>query len=415
MATNQLLSVDIIAAEALIQLENNLVLANMVNRAPEADIKRQYNGNKTGGKVNIRRPVQYTVREGATAVPQNTEEGQVTLTVDRQRGVDMEFSSVDMTLTISQFSERYITPAMIQLANKIDADLHSLYKRVPNWVGTPGQLIDSFGDFQEGTIRLNEQAVPKDGRYSCLDPRNYAALANNFTTLHLDNLSTKTISRGRLPTVDGVAIDMGQNAQTHTVGAHGGTPLVDGASQDVDYNTVRNSTPFGQTLITDGWATSAGLKEGDVFTIDGVFAVNPVSKAKLDYLQPFVLTADVTTNANAANDTVLNISPAIIASGAQQTVNAAPANNAAINYMGTASTEYVQNLVLRKDAFSLAMVPMELPEGATYKARKSHRGISVRLISVYDGVNDTSLWRFDTLYGIECTDYRQAVRLSGSP
>jgi hypothetical protein len=207
---------------------------------------------------------------------------------------------------------------------------------------------------------------------------------------------------------------MAQNVQTHTVGDAAGTstPLVNGANQDVAYESVKDTNT--QNLITDGWGNAKTLKQGDVFTIANVFAVNPVTKAVEDYLQQFVVTADVTTHA-AGGNTTLAIAPAIIASGAYQTVSAAPADNAAVTVLGTAATPYKQNMVFHKNAFALTMVPLEMPAGSVGGARKSYNGLSVRVVPTWDGINNVSFWRLDVLYGVKAIDTRLATRLSGSP
>jgi hypothetical protein len=168
------------------------------------------------------------------------------------------------------------------------------------------------------------------------------------------------------------------------------------------------------SLDTDGWDTVTTLKQGDVFTIDAVFAVNPVTKATLPHLQQFVVKADVTANATTTSSTTLTISPPIITSGAYQNVSAAALNDATITIIGTASTGYAQNLVFTKNAFSLVMVPLVSPPGAPEVGRRSYKGTSVRVIPVYDGINDHSMWRLDVLYGVKTVDARLATRLSGT-
>ena len=148
---------------------------------------------------------------------------------------------------------------------------------------------------------------------------------------------------------------------------------------------------------------------GDVFTVAGVFAVNPVTKATMPYLQQFTVTANATAAAGAAT---LTISPPMIASGAFQTVSAAPANGAAVSWLGTASTSYAQNMAFHKNAFALTVVPMEMPAGAVTPTRQSYKGLSVRLIPYYDGTNDISNYRLDVLYGVDAIDPRLAVRFA---
>ena len=149
-----------------------------------------------------------------------------------------------------------------------------------------------------------------------------------------------------------------------------------------------------------------------MFTIANVFAVNPVTKATLPFLQQFVVRADGTSS--GAGALTVTIAPAIITSGAFQNCSAVPADNAAITVLGTASTGYRQNMVFQKNAFALAMVPMIRPPGAVEVARESYKGTSVRLIPTYNGTSDTSLFRLDVLYGVQALDPRLATRLSGT-
>ena len=101
-------------------------------------------------------------------------------------------------------------------------------------------------------------------------------------------------------------------------------------------------------------------------------------------------------------------------SAAQRTVHQAMSGSSAITVLGTASTGYLQNLVFHKNAFALAVVPMERPAGAVDVARKSYKGLSVRVVPYYDGTNDISNYRLDCLFGVRLLDGRLAMRLSGT-
>ena len=410
--TNALITPTIIAKEAIMQLDNSLVYGNNVHRGYENEFGASVNGNKVGSSVTIRRPVQFTVRQGATANIQDVTEGTTTMTVDKQRGVDFKFTSSDMTLSVSEFSERYIKPAMIQIANEVDKDIAALYKDVYNWAGTPGQTINSYTDFAKGPERLDLGAVEQSGRMAILSPTDHWGLAGSFSGLYIDKTAKTALEQAKLGMVGGCELFMSQNVQTHTVGAHGGTPLTRGASQGVAYSSVK--TTMTQTLATDGWTTNSGLKAGDVFTISGLYAVNPVTKATLPHLQPFVIVSNVTTNTTSSNTTSIVISPPIITSGPYQNVSADNANDTAIVMFGTASTGYAQNLLFKKEAFALAVVPMERPAGATDVAIENYKNLSVRLIPYYDGTNDVSNYRLDVLYGVKTIDARKATRLSGT-
>jgi len=409
---NSVLTTSIIAAEAIDVLNNNLVTAGLVYRAYEDEYDKKVNGYKPGSTITIRKPAQFTIRSGAVASSQDVTEGSTTLVVNNQRGVDFEFTSTELTLSIGELSERVIKPAMIRLANEVDSSIQDLYKNVWNWVGTPGQTVNSYSDFTVGPQRLDEMAVPTDERCSTLAPADWWAMSSSLANLTAQSTTAETaLRKARLGMLGNVDTYMTQNVKTHTVGLKGGTPLVNGGSQATTY--ALSLTTNTQSLITDGWTNSAvALEAGDVFTIAGVFAVNPVTKATLPYLQQFVNTAQAT--ANGSGQVTLTISPAIIASGAYQNVSAGPADNAAITVLGTASTGYVQNMVFHKNAFALAMVPMEVPQGAINVSRKSMNGLNVRVVPFYDGTNDISKWRLDILYGVKAINPAYAVRLSGT-
>lgn len=410
---NTIVTPSIFAEAAVKILDNELVMANKVFRAYEGEFDKNVNGYKVGQTISIRKPTDFTVRSGATASTQDIVEGSTSITVNQQKGVDFKLSSTELTLQIGDLAERVIRPAMVQLANQVDVDVMSLYKDVPNWVGTPGQTVNSFADFAVAPTRMDLTAVPLDNRCAVLSPTDYWAMAGSQTSLFVNGIAQPAYRKGSIGEIGGFDTYQAQNIPTHTVGPLGGTPLVNGANQNVTYASVKDTGQ--QTLITDGWTAAAAARvvQGDVFTIAGVYDVNPVTKATLPHLKMFTVKA--AASSDGSGNATITISPPIISSGAFQTVSAAPADNAALTFNGTASTGYAQNLAFHKNAFALAMVPMELPPGAVTPTRKSYKGLSVRVIPYYDGTNDVSNWRLDILYGIKTVDPRLAVRFNGSP
>lgn len=411
---NAVLTIDTIATAAVAILDNELTMAKQVYRGLESEFSGTINGFEKGDTVSMRRPTDFTVRDGAVASNQDVTEGKVALVVNKQKGIDFGFTSKELTLSIGELSERVIKPAMVQLANQIDRDGMDLYKTVPNWVGTPGQKVNSYADFALAPERLDEYAVPSAMRSAILSPADHWGLLGSQTSLYIQDAAKGAYRNGSLGQIGGVDTYMAQNVPTHTVGVATGTPLVNGAAQNVTYTSVKDGD-FTQVLNTDGWTSSTTgiLKAGDVFTIAGVYAVNPVTKATLPFLKQFTVMADADSGATTG-PAALTIYPAIIASGAFQNVSAAPADNAAISVLGTGGTGYRQNMVFHKNAFALAMVPLISPPGAVQVSRKSYKGTSVRLIPTYDGTNDKSNFRLDVLYGWKAIDARLATRLSGT-
>ena len=411
---NNTLTASVIAKSALAILENEFGWMNKLHRAHEDEWDRKVNGYKIGDSLTIRRPADFTVRSGANLSAQDVIEGSVTLTIDKQIGIDFTFSQTDLLLKVEDMAERIMKPAMTNIINHMMNDvLTQAYLGTYNWAGTAGETINSFSDFSKGPERLDEMAVPASDRLAILSPADHWAMVGAATSNYNTGAEGSAYRKGSLGEIGGVDTYMSQLVPTHTNGtADNTTPLVKGASQTVTYDTAK--TTWTMTLATDGHDASSTIKAGTVFTISGVYMVNPKTKATTTILQNFVVTADVTADGTTTNTTSLVISPPIITAGPHQTVNAAPADDATITIKGSASTGYKQNLVMHKNAMALAVVPMLLPAGAYGAARESYKGFSVRVIPGYAIATDVSTWRMDLLYGRKLIDPRLATRLSGT-
>lgn len=383
MASNALLTPSIITKETLPIMVNNLVAANKVNRQFENQFV------KIGSSLTVRKPNQFVVTNGPGLDIQAVAEPSTSITISYQQHVDFQFNSQELTLTIEEFSERYLMPAGEQLANSLDQTVLANTPQVFNEVGTPGTLPSNFASIAAVGQRMDEGANPQTTRTLVLNPAAYWSMANGLTGFYVQSVSEPAL-KGFLANIANFEIYMDQNVYTQTVGAYSGTPVVAGANQT------------GSALATSGWGNSITglLNVGDVFTIAGVFAVNPRSKVSTGQLQNFTVTA--TASSNGSGLSTIQIYPAIVTSGAYQTVSASPANLASITVKGSASTQYAQNVAFTKDCFGLVCVPLELPEGVDFKARETFKNISMRIIRAYDINNDVFPTRMDILYGTTC-------------
>ena len=274
MSTNSLLTPSIITKETLTILQNNLVAAGKVNRQFENQFV------KIGSTLTVRKPNRFKTVKGATLVMQNVTEPSTTITINQQAQVAFQFTSQDLTLVIEEFSERYLKPAAESIASTVDYDVLTLFNQVPNEVGTPGTVPSSFASLAAVGQRMDEGAVPQDGRVLILNPAAYWGLANGLVGLYVKSVAEPAL-KGYLANVANFEIYEDQNIQSQTVGAYSGTPVVNGAGQT------------GSTLVTNGWGTGITglLTVGDVFTIAGVFAINPQNRQSTGALQNFVVTA----------------------------------------------------------------------------------------------------------------------------
>jgi hypothetical protein len=399
--SNSFLSPTVIAKEILRVLHNNLTAAKSVNRQYDSQFANSgvTVSGKAGPSLRVRKPNRYTVTDGAALVVQDNVEEYVTVSCTTQEHVGMKFTSADLTLTIDDFSERYLKPAGLALASKIDRDVLNLYKTVYNSVGTPGTAPGSgLTAAQAAAVYLNAGAIldeyttPRDGmRTACLNPVAQASTVSALSGLFQSaSKIAEQYEKGEMGTGLGMTFKMDQQVQNQLTGTGCDTPMkVKGASQS------------GASILMDS-TTSDIFRIGEVFTIAGVNSVNPESFQDTGRLQQFVVTADATA---ASSEVTLSISPSIYAtttSAGKQTVTALPADDANVTwYDTTASATRPQNMLFHKDAFTLVSADLILPEGVDFRAREVHDGMSVRIVRQYNINGDELPCRLDVLYGVK--------------
>ena len=401
---NSILTIDMITRKALEILENNLVITRNVNR--QYDDSFAVSGAKIGSTLRIRLPDRALVTDGAALQVQDDAEQSTTLTVASQKHIGVNFTTAELTLQLDDFAERVLKPRISQLASSIDADVANAYKAIFNTVGTPGVSPATALVLLQAQQKLNESAAGMAPRYATVNPAANAGLVNglsgffNPTTTISQQFKNGMMGTGVLGFDE---INMSQSIKVHTTGSRAGTILVNGAVSTQGQSTISID---GLTGATDT------VTVGDVFTIAGVFAVNPQTRESTGSLQQFVVTAAQTGVSNALAN--MAISPPIYTStNALATVDSFPADNAAVTFVGTASTSYPQNMIYHKDAITFATADLVLPTGVDMAARAVHNGISLRIIRDYDINNDRMPCRIDVLYGFSTIRPQMACRLWG--
>lgn len=412
---NAIITSSIITNETLRILHNESAFLGNINTEYEDQFANK--GMKAGSVVNVRQPVQYTIRDGATINIQDVNETTVPITMEAEFGIDWAFSDYDLKLSIDEFSKRYLAPAAKRLAAELDLRIATrFYRGVANFSGTPGTPISTAQAVLDAAVLLDNAACPRtDGRMLALTPLSNAKLVGGMSGLFNDQATQgKQLKNGMMSTNLGMDFIMSQNLPTHTVGGLGGTPLVNGAGQGlINSGSTDNPSAATTSLVTNGWTAAVAnrLKRGDVITLAGVFAVNPETKVSTGVLRQFVVTADAASD-GAGNLTAV-IYPAIIAGGSYQNVTARPAAAAPITVLtGTASTAYGQNIMFHRDAFTLVTADMELPKGMDMADRAVEDGVSIRFIRGYDITNNRRICRFDLLAGYGLLRPEWAVRVT---
>jgi len=390
-----------ITRKSLEILENNLVITRNVNRAYDDSFAVE--GAKIGSTLRIRLPDRSLVTDGAALQVQDVSQQQVTLTVDSQKHIGVNFTTAELTMSLDDFADRVLKPRISQLAASIDADVANSYSGMFHSVGTPGTTPATSLVLLQAQQKMNESAAVANPRYLTVNPAANAGLVEGMKGLFNP---VSTISRQFKSGLMGEGIlgfeelAMSQSMKVHTTGDWGTTIEVDGTT-----------TTQGTSQLTITFTGSAKTwKVGDVFTMQNVFAVNPQTRESTGSLQQFVVTEDLT----ATTTGTLKFAPALYtAAHPLATVNAFPVNDADITMLGAASTGYPQNLAYHRDAITFATADLIMPQGVDMASRQVHNGISMRIVRQYDINNDRLPCRIDVLYGYKVIRPEMAVRVWG--
>ena len=397
--SNNLLTISKITNEALMVLENELTFTAEVDR--NYDDQFAVVGGKIGSTVNVRRPGRFLGTTGPALNVEDFNETSVPVTLSTQFHVDTSFTTQDLALSLDMFSDRVLRPAVAAIANKVDRDgLVVAAANTANIVGTAGTPPTSLLTYLTAGAYLDSEGAPRDGRRSCIvEPFTSATIVDSLKGLFLPNQKISDQYQKGLMGTDsaGMKWKMDQNVVSQTFGSFAGTAVC--------------ATTTATGFLTTGWAststitlTSTGavsLNAGDTFQIAGVYAVNPQNRQAYgtNKLRNFVVKTAV-----SGTDTTLSVvvSPAVISAGQFQNVSI-PTTSAtsAITFFNKTGTVSPQNIVMHRNAFTVAMADLELPEGVHFAGRASDKelGMSIRVVRQYTINNDSIPTRLDVLYG----------------
>lgn len=393
---NAILTPQMVTREALRILHQKLNFIGNINRQYDDSFAKS--GAKIGDTLSVRLPNEYTVRTGKALSVQDTVENKVPLTVATQKGVDVQFSSAELTLSLDDFSERILEPAMAVLASNLEADAFSMLLDVYNTVNKVGSTL-TFRDIMQGRKLLNDNLAPQDNNRTCiLNTTDQVDLLDALKGLFQDSTSiAKQYKEGKMGKTGG--FDFYENTLLPSQ-ATGSAP------SPTLYVTSGAVTTNGTSQVTVTTGTGS-FKKGDSITFSGVFRVHPESKENTGQLQQFVVTDDYAGGGGA-----LKFSPAIYTSGGRQNVISTGIPNAAtITKVGGANAIYKPSVVFHKDAFAFATADLIMPKGVDFAAREVYDGISMRIVRAYDINSDNLPCRIDVLYGYKTLRAQLAARL----
>jgi len=452
MVAQTLLTMSYITNEALVVLENELIIANRVERQYSEEFAQT--GAKIGATCNIRRPARYKGAYGPPLLVENTYESSIPVSLNYQFQVSVQFTTQDLALSMDLFKERILRPQVATMANRVDSDsAQYFYLNTAASLGTLGTSPNSLKLFTDARALLANESCPKQGvKNAVLDPTSMSSMVATVQGLFNPQARISEFIEEGMVARQFAGLDWfeDQNIPVFVSGAQGGTPVL--------------TTPIaGTAFLTDGWAQSgtvstqgwtastAVVAVGDIIQFAGVFPVNPQSRQQYGKtLRQFVVlppggfivppngaanpgltfgsatlaagTFNPATGLYTSSGTgtlTLTIGDACISGGQFQNVTVAPASGATITVNGGAggiSQTSPQSLVFHKYAFALAFADLPLPRGVEFAARAyddEDVGMSIRCVTQYTINNDSEPTRCDVLYGPASLYRTLGIRIAG--
>ena len=396
--SNTILTPTAVTREALRILHQKLNFVGSIERQYDDSFAKS--GAKIGADLKIRLPNEYTVRTGAALQAQDTAESSTTLTVGTQKGVDLNFTSVDLTLSLDDFSKRILDPAMAVLAANIEADALNMYKDVANSVWNSGSAM-TIAHVLSGRKILNDTLTPLDNRMALLNTQQMVDLVTDGKSLFNQQQEIgKQYKEGYAGRVAGFDFSENTLIPRHTRGSANGSYTTDTRTSAL----ATDGTEYSSITVASGSGTWA---VGDGFTIANVNRVHPESKADTGTARQFVITAVSSGGAGT-----ISFAPSIILGGAKQNCTVASQSaTAAITVLGTASGADDTGLLYHKEAFAIAFADLQMPDGVDFARREVMDGISMRIVRQYDINSDKFPCRLDVLYGYKTIRRQLACRV----
>jgi hypothetical protein len=407
---NSLLTPTAVTREALRVLHQKLNFIGSINRQYDSQYANSGGVGKIGTDLKVRLPNQYVIRSGETMQAQDTIASSTTIQLTSIKGVDLNFSTTELTLSLNDFSRDVLVPAMTVLAANIEADALNMYKDVYNQTNNVGAAA-TFTQLLNARKKLVDNLTPMEGLAVQLNTQDNADIVTDVKGLFQDGPTlAKQYREGYLGRTAGFSFFENTLLTPFTggseVAAASSTISINGSNQVTTSTSNPATTSIGLT-VTNG--SSKTLKQGDIVTLVGVNRVHPETKADTGALQQFVVAADLATSG-----TTLYLLPGIVISGPFQNVTAAPTTANAIKKIGVASTPYGISLAYHRDAFAFVTADLIMDPSMGWASRQVMDGISMRIWKQGDIINNKIPCRVDIAYGYKTIRPQLACRLANN-
>lgn len=395
---------DLVAKEAQRVAHESLQMIGTVDR--QYDDSLDATGGRHGSTLRVKKPNMYKRTQGSRVMDvQDQDEETQTITVATQDHVDMRFNSQELIQSVDNpgkfdsLSKNYITPAVKGLVSGIEADAIAFWtKATAQLAGTAGTALTDLEVIGAARAKLNQQLAPKDGnRYVQCESVAMGKLANGLKALTNPDRDISRQYREGLIAHTGMA-EFYENDRMWSM------PNSADVAGEINAGTLTSGIT---SLTVDGF--TAAPVAGMVFTIEGTYDVHPETKQAYPHLKQFTCSSGCTT-------TNLVFTPAVIwdTSDPRQNCSGQPTDNDDITFVGSASTNYVQQLMYHKEAFQFTTAALPLMDDAQKCVRTKQDNLSLRVWMASDIRNDELLMRVDILYGLTALRPEWACRMIGA-
>ena len=402
--SNTNLTVDWIGNEALALAHEKLNFIGTINREFDSSFKPGY-----GSTIRIRVPSQYTVTNGRVIDVQDGVQQSTSISVATQTHVAMRYNSQEYAQDLVNFRRLHLEPAMATLAAIVEGRvIEGCTQAVANLVGVTTFPVTSLFYISQARGRLNQYLAPKSNRNLLIDSMTMASMVNSFSNFTNPAREIGEQYREGMVARTGMA-DIYENEKVWAM-ANAATSSAARLGDSSGGYVITD--PDDSITVSNNFFVPAN---GQVFTINGVFACHPETKEPYTHLQQFSIQSGSTASS-------LVISPVIRLTGARKNVcqangddlPAAATSTATISWAGTGTSTYIQPLMYQKDAFTFATAALPMMGGSESCTVKTFDGISLRVWEDTDIRNDEKITRIDILYGFAALRPQWACRIIGT-
>lgn len=363
-----LVTPSIVAKEALITLENNMVMANLVHRGYSDEYHSQ------GDTVIVRKPTTFTAANFTSAISTATiTESSVAVVMNQLWDVSFEITSKELSLSVVDFNEQFLVPAVQAIAQAVDSTIFALGATAiaAHYPVTSTPVVADIAGL-EAVLSVNK--VPLTDRRLVFCPVTRAGYMSLDSFLNADKRGDgpNALREAELGRVLGFDTYVDQNVTTVTTGYQGATGLLAGAWAAAATTGTIDTVLSGCTVLA-----------GDLFKVTG-------------YDEWFRIGVQAT--ATAATSLIISFSPA---------VKGTLADNAVVTFAKT----HRANLAFHKNAWAFVSAPLQPPIGGAKAAVMSYNNLACRVVYGYTQASKSNLISVDFLCGFKLLDKELAARL----